>query len=73
MPGIYSTARTNRPTCGGSKKAGLPPSVGSMVLNTFSPAMRRTVHNAGGKCDAPYVSKHSQLAGGVGRMFSYKQ
>ena len=73
MPGIYSTAQTNRPTCGGSKKAGLPPSIGSIVLNQFAPAMNRTVHKAGGKCDASYVSKHSQLAGGVGMMFSYKQ
>ena len=75
MPGIYSTAQTNRPTCGGTKKAGLPPSVGSIVLNQFAPSMNRTVPTVptGGKgCSGSFVKKYC-CPGGVGMMFSYKQ
>lgn len=79
--GIYSTAHNNKNQCGGTKKAGLPPSVGSMVLNQFQPAMNRTVHSvpkpsgtkAGGTgCSAPYLKTYLGIPGGVGMMYSFK-
>ena len=62
----YAGAKTNlianRPTCGGDKKAGIPPRIG-VPINVLMTTSLKSAHNCchtGQKCAPPYLVRYAQ-------------
>ena len=63
-PGANKGKITNRPTCGGKKKAGLAPSIGVPINIMIGPGYKTRPPNCcptwGVPCSPPYVIEHQR-------------
>jgi len=66
-PGAKNGLITNRPTCGGDKKAGLPPRIGVPIGIIMTTPVKSNANccNTGLSCNAKYVSKSTNPAQSV--------